>query len=271
MSEEFDLDAYLNRIQYGGGVSPTLDTLTGMLLAHTARIPFEGLDVLLGRPVKLDILSTANKLVRDKRGGYCFEHGTLLAAALRTVGFQPVSHSARVTLFLPRSEAPRTHMFLTVPLAEGSYVVDPGFGGLAPRTPLLVPEGDQSSCLDEWSTHWLVRDGRYFALRIRTDEKISDAWHSTLEAENPIDFVLGNHFTSTHPNSPFVNRIMLRAFSGDQIVTVMNRDVTIRRNGESETYQLSDRAALRTLLIDHFGFDLPEIENVKVPSIPEWE
>jgi N-hydroxyarylamine O-acetyltransferase len=50
----------------------------------------------------------------------------------------------------------------------------------------------------------------------------------------------------------------------------MNRDVTILRNGVAEKRELPDRAALRRLLVDHFGFDLPEAERLRVPAIPEW-
>jgi N-hydroxyarylamine O-acetyltransferase len=85
-----------------------------------------------------------------------------------------------------------------------------------------------------------------------------------------VDFEMGNHFTSTHPTSPFVNRIMMRALTDDGRVTVMNRDVTFWHGNTPEPAQLADRAALRALLVDHFGIDLPEVDQLRVPSIPEW-
>jgi len=108
-----------------------------------AAIPFENLDVLLGRPVRLDLASLQAKLVDARRGGYCFEHVTLFAAVLEQLGFTPVRHSACVVLVNPRTAAPRTHMFLTVPLAEGTFVVDPGFGVLAPKVPLPLEDGEK--------------------------------------------------------------------------------------------------------------------------------
>jgi len=95
-------------------------------------------------------------------------------------------------------------------------------------------------------------------------------WMSTLEADSPMDFLMANHFTSTWPESPFVNRLMLRALTPDGRVSVMNRDVTLLRGAASEKRELADRAALRTLLVEHFGFDLPEAEGVRVPAVPEW-
>ena len=268
MKTSLDLDAYLERIGWDGGISPTFDTLAGLVRAHMSRIPFENLDVLLGRPVHLDLDSLQNKLIRARRGGYCFEHGMLFAAVLDQLGFQPVRHTARVVLFAPRTASPRTHMFLTVPLADGTFVVDPGFGTLAPRVPVPLVDGEEARAGHE--THWMVRDGRYWMLRAQVGDKTVDAWVSTLEQENLVDFEMGNHFTATYSGSPFVNRIMMRALTEEGRVTVMNRDVTIWRANKSRSTQLTDRSALRALLVDYFGFDLPEVEQLRVPSIPEW-
>jgi len=107
-------------------------------------------------------------------------------------------------------------------------------------------------------------------LRARTPEKVVDCWATTLEADNLVDFEVGNHFTSTHPSSPFVNRLMLRAQTADGYVAVTNRDVThVRGDGVHRT-TLESRAALRALLNEHFGFDLPDVASLRVPSIDEW-
>ena len=116
----------------------------------------------------------------------------------------------------------------------------------------------------------MVRDGHFWVLRAQSGEKAVDCWVSTLEQDNLVDFEMGNHYTATHPASPFVNRIMLRALTGDGRVAVMNRELTIWRGEKPLTSQLADRAALRALLVEYFGFDLPEVERLRVPSIPEW-
>ena len=94
--------------------------------AHMAAIPFENLDVLLGRGVRVDLDSVFAKLVTARRGGYCFEHGTLFQAALRALGVEATAHAARVLLVAPKAEAPRTHMFLTVVRRRHTWVLDPG-------------------------------------------------------------------------------------------------------------------------------------------------
>jgi N-hydroxyarylamine O-acetyltransferase len=159
-------------------------------------------------------------------------------------------------------------MFLVVTLPEGTFVVDPGFGGLAPRVP--VPLVDGATMMHGSDAHTMVRDGRYWVLRARTESGLVDAWATTLDLDNAIDFEMGNHFTSTWPGSPFLNRLTLRAFTSDARVTVMNRDVTVRRGDVTETRQLVDRADLRALLERDFGFDLPEVATLRIPSVPEW-
>ncbi len=268
MTGPLDVGAYLERIRWGGTVRQDLETLTGLLRAHMAAIHFENLDVLLGRPIRLDIEGIQDKLVRASRGGYCFEHATLLAAALEKLGFEPVRHTARVVLFVPATAAPRTHMFLTVRVAEGRFVLDPGFGSLAPRLPVPLVEGERVSTAEE--THWMVRDGRLWKLCAQVGGKAVDGWVSTMEEENLVDFEMGSHFTATHPGSPFVNRLMMRALTADGRITVMNRDVTFWHGDRPEQMQLADRAALRALLTAHFGFDLAEAEQLRVPSLPDW-
>ncbi|MGH8212235.1 MAG: arylamine N-acetyltransferase family protein [Rhodanobacteraceae bacterium] len=260
------LDAYFARIGWRGGTRADLETAAGLLAAHMRSIPFENLDVLLHRPIRLDLEGVQQKLVRARRGGYCFEHGTLLAAVLEKLGFEIECHTARVVLVSPREQAPRTHMFLVASLPEGRFVLDPGFGGQAPAFP--VPLIDAGEAPD--ATHWLQRDGRWWLLRMRTPEKIFDCWASTLDSDNATDFVLGNHYTSTYPESAFVGCLMLHARTDGGAVGVMNRNVTFRSGDDVRTTQLADRRELRALLADHFGFDLPEAERLRVPAIPEW-
>jgi N-hydroxyarylamine O-acetyltransferase len=242
----FGLDAYLARIGWRGERSPTLATLASLLRAHMVAIPFENLDVLLGRPVRLDPGSLFAKLVTARRGGYCFEHTTLFHAVLDEFGYRTQTHAARVVMLTPRSESPRTHMFLTVHIGGDVVLVDPGFGGQAPLVPLPLVAGQDVR--DGADCHRLVRDGEEWVLQAEIDRRLVPLWMSTLEPQYPIDFVLANHYVSTFPESPFVNRLMLRAITPEGRTSVMNRDVTERRGTEVRKYQLPDRAALRALL-----------------------
>jgi N-hydroxyarylamine O-acetyltransferase len=93
---DFDLDAYLRRIGHAGPCTVSFETLAALQRAHTAALPFENLDPLLGRPVALDAASLSAKLVEGRRGGWCYEHNLLLGHALRAIGFQVQDLAARV-------------------------------------------------------------------------------------------------------------------------------------------------------------------------------
>ena len=123
-----DLNAYFNRINYNGDRQPTLDVLNALHLAHATRIPFENLDILLGRPIRLDLASLQAKLITGHRGGYCFEHNLLFLAVLEALGYVVKPLAARVRLGESRLRA-RTHMLLMVTVDDRPMIADVGFGG----------------------------------------------------------------------------------------------------------------------------------------------
>jgi N-hydroxyarylamine O-acetyltransferase len=267
-TEQFDLPAYLNRIGYNGPTRANYATLAGLLAAHMNAIRFENIDVLLGRPIQLDLASLQEKMVVNRRGGYCFEQATLFLAAIRAIGFDATPRTSRVILVLKPDQSPRGHMYLLVHLPEGDFIADPGLGGLACRTPIpldgaAVREGDESFSI--------ATDARGRVLTIKAPDRTIDAWISGFDGDNWIDFEVGNHWFATHRASPMINRLMLRAATANGRITVMNRDVTIRENGAVSTSRLNDRAELRRLVAAHLGFDCPEIETLRVPMLPEWK
>jgi len=264
----FDLDAYLARVGWQGSLEPTLETLTGLTRAHITRIPFENVDVLLGRGIRIDLDSIVSKLVAARRGGYCFEHGTLFQAVLEQLGFTLTAHAARVVVIVPKHQSPRTHMFLTVNVDGERFIVDPGFGGHTAVVP--VPLRERAEVRDGSDRHRMVRHDDEWVLEAEVEGKMIALWTTTLEPQLPIDFQLANHWVSTAAASPFVNRLMLRTLTPSGRTSVMNRDVTVVNAGTTEKYQLADRRGLRALLGEDFGFDLPEVETLKVPMVPEW-
>jgi N-hydroxyarylamine O-acetyltransferase len=163
VDDRFDLDAYLGRIAYEGPREPSLGTLRAVVAAHSTAIPFENIDVLLKHGVRLDIATLRNKLVQRRRGGYCFERNTLLAAALRALGFSPVALAARVVRGMPESsETARAHMLLQVDLPEGPFIADVGYGNLRPTAGLACRSGEEEATPNEpfrLMPYWWSRGG----------------------------------------------------------------------------------------------------------------
>src|SRR5258706_8881452 len=91
-----DITAYLNRIAHRGPIEPTGETLRALHLAHLLAVPFENLDIGLGRPIVLDQAALFDKIVVRRRGGFCYELNGLFAALLRALGFEVTMLSAGV-------------------------------------------------------------------------------------------------------------------------------------------------------------------------------
>ncbi|MEO8849236.1 MAG: arylamine N-acetyltransferase [Casimicrobiaceae bacterium] len=267
MTPNLDLDSYLHRIGWDGNRVADLATLGDLLRAHMLAIPFENFDVLLRRRVQLDLASLQHKLVSQRRGGYCFEHATLFAAVLAQFGFAPLCHSARVISVTPRNLAPRSHMFLTVPIGDLRYVVDPGFGGNAPCVPVALAD---SAGVEGGATHRMLRDGGSWVLRHAASGSETDCWISTLEIDNAVDFEMANHYTSTHPRSAFVNRLLVSVPTARGRISLMNDEATMREGGHERRWRIADRTALRAFTVECCGFDLPEIETIVVPCVAAW-
>lgn len=268
---DIDLGAYGARIGLADmALAPSFATLATLLADHMRTIPFENLDVLRGRPIRLDPASLVEKLVAGGRGGYCFEHASLFALVLEALGFDLTRHTARVVLGSSRDQAARTHMFMTVRLPEGIFVADPGLGGSASMVP--VPLVDGGAMGPSAADHWMAREGSLWVLRARgtADAGPIDAWVSDLAADNMIDFEVGNHYVATHPASFFYQHLALHRFTPEGRVGVKDRNVTIRRGDAVETLVLADRAALRRLAAERLGLDLPWLLSLRVPAVPEW-
>ena len=166
-----DLDGYFERIGYQGPREPTLDVLNAISLAHTSTIPFENLDVLLERPIALDPASLFDKLVRQRRGGYCFEQNGLLLLVLEALGFKAVPISARVRWQQPRSVTPaRTHLFVRVEIDGESWLADVGIGGLSLTSAIRLNTAEPQATPHD--TRRIVREGGLLYHQVRFGQRL---------------------------------------------------------------------------------------------------
>lgn len=253
-TDGFDLGAYLARVGVAKPAAPSLTALQALQQAHLAAIPFENLDILLGRPIRLDLGSLQTKLVADRRGGYCFEQNTLFQAALDALGFSVTPLAARVRVG-GGPVRPRTHMLLHVALPEGDFAADVGFGGDSPRHPLRLTEG--AELRDGDMAHRLRREDGLWVLQARTDGDWSDQYAFGLEPQHPADFEMANHFTSTWPRSPFVNTLTAQICTAERRAILRNRDLVVRTAEGQAASSVRDPEHLLQVLDEHFGLRFP--------------
>lgn len=260
-SREFDLDAYLARIRYTGDRTATLQTLQAVAFRHPLAIPFENLDPLLRRPVALDAASLQEKLVRSRRGGWCFEHNLLLGHALTAMGFAVTGFAARVLWGVPPVVVrPRTHMLLRVDLEE-PFLVDAGFGGLTLTGPLrCVPDIEQKT------PHEMFRI-RPSGSAARNPSSIVDAhvveahvrgeWRPLYSFDTQpqiqADYEVGNWYLCNHPESHFLSTVMAARADTDRRYALRNGELTVHyADGRTDRTVLETGAQVRRVLDEVF-------------------
>jgi N-hydroxyarylamine O-acetyltransferase len=250
--EHLDVDAYLKRIGCAVPLTPSGEVLRDLHRAHAASIPFENLDIVLGRTPALDMESLQDKLLRHERGGYCYEHNLLFAALLERLGFVVSRLAARVG---PSDRPlPRTHMLLQVQADGQEWLADVGFGaGLLQPMPLrpdvVVSQGG-------WSYQLKHHDNGGWRLRSREPDGWVDLYHFTLEEQHHVDYVMANHFTATHPSSPFVGRVVAIRAEPDVRHTLRGSELSHSRPDGSEQKTTIDDGELLAVLEDVFRIRL---------------
>jgi N-hydroxyarylamine O-acetyltransferase len=256
---ELDLDAYLDRVGLAGQSLPATGPTLGLLhRAHLAAVPFENLDILLGRGIRVDLASIQAKLVGARRGGYCFEHGQLLGAALDRLGFGVDRLLARV--WRPGARSPRTHLTLRVTAGGERWLCDVGFGS-SPAGPVSLTE-DGPRQVGAWTYDVVPGDlPRTWMLR----ELQAGEWVTQYTVEEasvyPIDVVLSNYYTSTHPDSWFTQVPIVVRREPEAIRSLLGRTYTVTRPGHvKQRRDLSD-AEWQDALEAEFGLTFSPAER----------
>lgn len=220
---EFDVPGYLRALDVTPG-PPSLVLLETLHRAHAFTFPFSNVEVLLGNHPGVKPEAVGAQLVERRRGGYCFEHSQLFAAALESLGFTVRRALGRVRAL----ESPRTHMTVLVDVDGVRYLCDPGFGfSVTGPIPLaegsVRHEGDREFSIariqDEgWPLWAFQRDGEM--------EHVLD--ESTVHAG---DVRMGHLKTSTDPESVFLNHLMVMKHTPEGHVTVTETGTTVRVPG----------------------------------------
>jgi N-hydroxyarylamine O-acetyltransferase len=244
--------SYLNRIGYRGPLAPTIDTLRSLHLAHLLTVPFENLDIHLGRPIILDEERFYRKIVDARRGGFCYELNGLFSWLLAELGFDVSRHSARVRKsggFGPEFD----HLVMVVRLEE-RWLADVGFGDSF-RLPLRLDDPEDQTQFGR--RYRVARGGEDWTMLERDAAgEIVDGYAFTLGPRSLSEFAGMCRYHQTSPETTFTRkRVCTRATETGRI-TLSDLRLIGTENGVRSERLLSGEQEFATALREHFGIEL---------------
>ena len=253
-----DLNAYLARIAYAGAARPDLATLRAVHRAHLLAIPYENLDVQLGRPARVDPQAAVEKLIGRGRGGWCYEMNGTLDLALQAIGFQVTRMAGAVER---EKHGPRTagnHLVLRVDLDDGPYIADVGFGdGILEPIPLRAGAHKVAG----YDFRLELMDGGWWRFH---NHATGGATYFDFMSQpaDPAQLDATCHWLSTSPDSVFTQSTLAFRHTPDGIKALLGRVLRrVRPDGKTDTLLPSAEAFVEVLRTE-FGLDVPEAADL---------
>lgn len=257
-----DLSGYLRHIGFSAEPRADLATLRGVVLGHALSIPFENLDALTGRRPSLDPADVERKLLRDGRGGWCFEQNLLLGNALRALGFEVIDLAARVVWGRTADAvAARTHRVLRVRTEGRDWIVDAGFGGQTLTGVLDLASEDPQATPHE-----------HFRLRRIGDERLMESlvagewlpmFRFDLHPQQPIDFEAANFQLVHDPASHFTQGLRVSRVTPEGRHVLRGFELAFHPlGGQTRRETLPDARAALEALRGVFGIDASRLPDL---------
>ena len=250
----FELDAYFERINYSGSTEPAEKTLKEIHICHALNVPFENLDVFYGKPPLLDEASLCSKIVKNRRGGYCFEMNGIFSIALKRMGFKVTDLLARVTIDGINFTS-KTHQVILVETEGKKWLTDVGFGNDGIIAPLLLVEGTDQTQFAH--TYRIVKESRFGGYLLQ--KKAGDAYNSmyafTMDECYPEDFVMSNHYTASFPASFFKVMRMCTMPTKEGRITLTDTHFKVIENGDVTENEIKNEEEFRRHLKKYFRLD----------------
>src|SRR5688572_6799679 len=260
MSDDANIDAYFERIGFSGSIAPTLQTLEQLHQLHPAAIPFENLDSLMDVPVRLELRNLEQKLLFERRGGYCLEQNLLFKAMLEDLGFAVTGLAARVNWGHPlEAERPLSHMVMLVEIAGTKYLSDVGFGSATLTAPLRLKADIEQQTPHE--TFRLSGGGPDWRLEIRIGEEWRPVYTFDTSEQSFEDYVKINDLVQSDTN--FRDNVIAARSDKGRRITLRNRELKIHpTGGETERRTLVSAGEVKEALSGLFGITLPANEKL---------
>ena len=248
---------YLNALELPA-LPPTLAYLNALIRRHIARLPFCSIGPRLGLDLPLDLPALFDRIVQQRRGGYCFEHNGLFFAMLAELGFDVQLLLARV-IYNRNVHPGLTHRITLVKVGAERYIADVGFGPMGPRAAVGmsgepdVREGQSYRVHEAQPSEWhmqLMKDGDWFSL-----------YRFELLRYGEADCELGHFFSHRHPDAAFVNNLVASRILDGEVRSLRNREYRVLRPEGDQARPIEGPQQLHAILLEEFDLTMTEAES----------
>src|SRR5947209_4578289 len=245
---------YMERIGYRGPLRPSVEVLRKLHSRHMLSVPFENLDILLGRPIILSENAFYDKIIKHRRGGFCYELNGSFASLLKKLGFKVSMLSAGVARRGGGFSPDFDHMTLLVQLKE-SWLADVGFGDSFTEPKRLDISGLQA---DQGKDYRLTRKDGWILLSRRTkgDRFWESQYKFSLTSRSLEDFVPRCRWQQTSPRSHFRKGRLCTRLTPNGRLTLTDTKFIVTRGNEKVELPLKNPEEFGVLLRQRFGIDL---------------
>ena len=241
--------AYLNRIGLNSCLDNSLETLNKLLFAHLTHIPFDSIDVWgAGICPSLELQDIYEKIVINRRGGYCFEQNTLFRIMLCSLGFDAYQVAACI-LSPDGSAQPPAHNVVICNLDGRKLLLDVGFGGPVPYEALELVPG-------KYGIFDLEKNGEYYRLTRQEGDTVRPF---ILFRDVPVtisDLIPMNFYISQKPDSHFRHILHINQRNPDGSTYVVNgNELKIHKDGQTVVQTIGSIEELKEVLMNYYQMD----------------
>ena len=241
--------------------NPTLALLNEITELHVATFAFCSIGPRLGLDLPIDLNSLFDRIVLQKRGGYCFEQNGLLFEILEELGFAVKLYLARV-VYNQDIHPGLTHRISLVECEGNKYVVDVGFGPLGPRKPIKFM--NEASVENNRLFRIFASKESEFHMQLMKDGDFFSLYKFELTQYGQADCEVGHFFSHKHPKAIFVNNLVASRIMKEEIRSLRNQEYWILRQSGDEREKIENPKQLQNILKEHFDIQITETESLEL-------
>jgi arylamine N-acetyltransferase len=262
---------YLTRLGYDDRPPPTYESLVDLHRRHLARVPYENLSIMLGRPPSVDPHDSTGRVGRVGRAGYCFHQNGAMETALSDLGYSVTRRGGHVwTDEDDRWSGHLNHLVLVVSGLPsdanpgGDWWPDVGLGD-AFLDPLPLVRGE----FDQGGFSYAVTEVRADGWSFSADPLGSFSGVEVGPPPSPADVEACHTALSTPPDGRFVRVLVVQRRDADGIDVVrgcLYHRITPGHQSETELTTYDD---WRGAIADGCGLSLEEVGDDELRALFE--